>query len=504
MIRKRFVLFCLAEFFFKHPALMAGMTLYFSAFFFLGSVFSLLYFSLFIFPIGFLYPKRALLLIILFFLSTSLFSYWHLYPKSNDEGRATLVITEVREKTHLFDRKVWELRGNLKEFISKDGKKIAAHIPYVTTISEKVGRPEANALYEVEGSITIQKNRKARLRVPTHSAWKRVKKKWASPELRFHLKKRFQAFLEKKFTNKEASRFLGALVTGDLDDSVMRKEFSRLGLTHLLAISGFHFSLLAFFFYLLFKIFLEPKKLALLLLFLLTGYLLFIGKSASIERSYIMIATYLISGFLKKRYTPLNSLGIAAIVIIIRDPTAILEIGFQFSFLATGAILLLYSPIEKLLEMALPKRPLSTILAFSLLEQHALLLLAILRKSLSLTLSITLALAPLLLFYFHNFPLISLLINLFFPFLVSISLFLLFLALIIPWDLLHSINNAYTSYLLTLTAFPPTPLNKTLWISSFPLWLVIPYLIILFLGAIILREYTEKKKAYGAFSPFFV
>ena len=87
-------------------------------------------------------------------------------------------------------------------------------------------------------------------------------------------------------------------------------------------------------------------------------------------------------------------------------------------------------------------------------DRHGLCLLHFLRQGLALGIAVNLAALPLTLYHFHKFPLSGLLYNLFFPPMVSISLFLVAAAagvgLAFPWlaSWIHSLNAAYTSFLL--------------------------------------------------------
>ena len=126
-------------------------------------------------------------------------------------------------------------------------------------------------------------------------------------------------------------------------------------------------------------------------------------------------------------------------------------------------------------------------------SQHGYCILAFFRESLALALAVNLFALPLTLFYFHQFPVMSLLYNLFFPFLATASLCLLLLGMmlsLIPFigPAIHYLNDYYTYFLLQMTYQIPAEID-TYWQSDalHPGWLI-AYLCAATLGGIIWRE----------------
>ncbi len=134
----------------------------------------------------------------------------------------------------------------------------------------------------------------------------------------------------------------------------MRDSFSSTGLAHLLSISGTHFGLLAF---IIFKIvrmiikflpvkiltrmtlYITPTQIAIVLtLPVLVFYALISGTSTPTVRSFIMVFIYMLALFLGRKGQWLNSLSIAAIIILLWQPDALFELSFQLSFLAVLSI----------------------------------------------------------------------------------------------------------------------------------------------------------------------
>ena len=147
------------------------------------------------------------------------------------------------------------------------------------------------------------------------------------------------------FFYSQAEAVLSALVTGqkEMIHEKTRDNFSKAGLSHILAVSGLHMSLVGLGFFSIFIFILnrqpslvitgQAKKTAgLLTLLPLTAYAFFAGFSPSTQRALIMAAIFLTSFLMEKEKDPLNTLYFAASLILLIDPGALFSISFQLSF----------------------------------------------------------------------------------------------------------------------------------------------------------------------------
>lgn len=166
----------------------------------------------------------------------------------------------------------------------------------------------------------------------------------------------------------EGRVLLTALVLGDRTalDAETREQFRRTGLMHLLAVSGLHVLLVGM---VLFQV-LGPvlRRLgipwrgaeagrAVLTLTLLGLYMLVAGASVSVVRAVLM-ATLLIGGLLLQRSAhTLNTLGVAAVVLLLVRPTQLFDVGFQLSFAAVAAIVTLQPRLRDFLPPGWLERP---------------------------------------------------------------------------------------------------------------------------------------------------
>ncbi|WGW03147.1 ComEC/Rec2 family competence protein [Tropicibacter oceani] len=158
----------------------------------------------------------------------------------------------------------------------------------------------------------------------------------------------------------EAGAFAAAVMTGDRS-SMGRDTLQALrdtNLAHLLAISGLHMGLLAGFVFavLRFGLLLHPvprhawpvKKLAALgALVAAFGYLLLSGGNVATERAFIMAATALCALILDRRAISLRAVAMAALIVLVLHPQALVSPGFQMSFAATTALVAVFEQVTR-------------------------------------------------------------------------------------------------------------------------------------------------------------
>ena len=175
---------------------------------------------------------------------------------------------------------------------------------------------------------------------------------WAS----IHKKRQMLGRIIDNSLSAENASFLKAIITG-LKKSIsveMRDSFGSTGLAHLLSISGTHFGLLAFIIFSFIKmiirylpiqlltrmtLYITPTQIAVLLtLPALALYALISGSSTPTIRSFIMVFIFMLALLLGRKGVWLNSLSIAALIILLRQPGALFELSFQLSFLAVLSI----------------------------------------------------------------------------------------------------------------------------------------------------------------------
>ena len=158
----------------------------------------------------------------------------------------------------------------------------------------------------------------------------------------------------------EEGKLLGGMLLGEtapVSETAIR-NFRICGVSHLLAVSGLHTSLWAMF---LFRMLQKLKWSRRVSAACSMGFVLFFmglaGFSPSVTRAGIMMLLYLGGFLLRREPDSLNSLGLAALVILFANPFAAADLGMLLSFSATAGILLLQKPFARVLERPAQQMP---------------------------------------------------------------------------------------------------------------------------------------------------
>lgn len=205
----------------------------------------------------------------------------------------------------------------------------------------------------------------------------------------------------------ETSDFIRMILLGSRNEDIgtIRDDFARVGVAHVMALSGLHVGILAFVFALLFyplSFFGHYKLRWGLTMIVLWVYAVMTGLSPSVVRAVIMASVVIGSIILDRPRSSLNSLLFAAIVILIFSPYSLYRPGFQLSFLATAAIIVASFRLTPVLPVS---RPFRWILS-----------------AVTVTVAATLATLPLSALIFHRVPLYFLPANLLVGFLLPVLL----------------------------------------------------------------------------------
>ncbi|HJO92082.1 MAG TPA: ComEC/Rec2 family competence protein [Victivallales bacterium] len=143
------------------------------------------------------------------------------------------------------------------------------------------------------------------------------------------------------FQNDSTKQFIAGLIFGCKQgiNKKIKDHFLKTGTIHILAISGLHIGILALILLLIFR-FIPIRLRYLTVPSLLFLYVIIIGYRPSAVRAFIMITIYALH---KAFYLPvkaLNVLSLAAVIMILINPFALLNIGFLYSFIIVGFLIL--------------------------------------------------------------------------------------------------------------------------------------------------------------------
>lgn len=398
-------------------------------------------------------------------------------PPTGIHGTASLTFHSLKQKRSSFGTR-WVAEATLKNFNADMGKTFSS-LPIQLSFSpaNDTFLPVLQWEWSVQGTLrNTTQNGHYFFKPDNHARWipQGFTLSGYFAGLRQSLKEKIKNYLMTVMEPTVSAPFLHGMFTGEFNDVVLKHQFGIFGLQHILAISGFHFSLLAAILALTLSLFFSYRQIGVILCVILTCYFLLLGTSPSILRAWMTLLLAGIALFLQRRSSGLNLLGVSLLFIVLYDPWCITQVGFQCSFGITAAILLFCRPIENLLEPLFPTRSLSTVIRWDSLSQHTYVIACWLRKSLALNGAVNLVATPLLIFHYQSFPVFSLIYNLFFPFLIGISLLLLIVGTLFHavfgafglW--LHALNGQYTFYVIGIATHAPRSLDVKLYFPEFP------------------------------------
>jgi competence protein ComEC len=154
----------------------------------------------------------------------------------------------------------------------------------------------------------------------------------------------------------QSGAMAAALLTGDRSGVSQKtlKDLRYTNLAHLLAISGLHMGLLVgvVFFAVRYVLACVPwvalrwpikRMAAFAALLAATGYLALSGGNVATERAFIMAAVALTAVMLDRRALSLRAVALAAMIVLILRPEALMSPGFQMSFAATTALVSVFT-----------------------------------------------------------------------------------------------------------------------------------------------------------------
>ncbi|MUT66635.1 ComEC/Rec2 family competence protein [Paenibacillus sp. NEAU-GSW1] len=172
----------------------------------------------------------------------------------------------------------------------------------------------------------------------------------------------------------DQSGYMKGLVLGvreDLDPGQFQ-QFSRLGLTHILAISGLH---VAVFLYALGGLFrlcrMTRERMLLALLLAVPFYVLLAGASPSVVRAGLMAMLGLLAARLGQLKDGLHLLAASAVLMLMWNPYLISDVSFQLSYIVTAGLIIGVPPLRKALPDWRKGKALLDLLAVTLVAQAA-------------------------------------------------------------------------------------------------------------------------------------
>jgi competence protein ComEC len=230
------------------------------------------------------------------------------------------------------------------------------------------------------------------------------------------------SIIEENFT-KETAPIAAALIFGTRDlllDEVI-SAYQKIGVIHLISISGLHVALIVgFIYYICVRLGFVRERVYWTLIVLLPFYSVLTGGAPSVNRAVMMTMIVLLVRQLKwsRKLKALDGLCVSFLFLCLWNPQIIYNIGFQLSYIVTFSLLLSSSIIDRYRSL------LGKMVVTSYISQ--------------------LSALPFLLFHFYELPFISIAANMIFiplySFIILPSVLLLFLLLFLSIELFQYLS----------------------------------------------------------------
>ncbi|MDH3381646.1 MAG: ComEC family competence protein, partial [Flavobacteriaceae bacterium] len=207
----------------------------------------------------------------------------------------------------------------------------------------------------------------------------------------FQLRKKINEKLKPFSVPKDEMAVINALLLGQRQEisKELMENYTKAGAIHILAISGLHIGIILLILHFLFsplENFKNGKIIkSVILILLLWMYALIAGLSASVVRAVMMFSVVAIGMNLNKKPSVINTLIVSLFILLLINPLYFFNVGFQLSYLAVFAIVIIQPMISKIWN------PKNKIIKFFW-------------NLLTVSFAAQFGVLPLSLYYFHQFP----------------------------------------------------------------------------------------------------
>ena len=186
--------------------------------------------------------------------------------------------------------------------------------------------------------------------------WERTGLRGGNPLLGLsaHWHRRIFLLLKESRLNAESKGLVSTMLLGDdaLLDPSLTTAFSKVGVSHILCVSGMHVGILYMMVnYLLFFMG-RNRRLrqirSLLHVAVIWGYACMVGLSPSVTRAAVMFTFVAVGGLFRQKARVYNSLLTSAFLMLLLRPLLLFETGFQMSYLAVWGIVSMQPWLQRL------------------------------------------------------------------------------------------------------------------------------------------------------------
>lgn len=172
----------------------------------------------------------------------------------------------------------------------------------------------------------------------------------------FNIKDKFLEKLDRSIASPE-SLLMGGLILGEKSsfDEKTREDFIRTGTIHIVALSGYNVTIVAWWFmqifsFLPFAVSIGAGIISIILFVIMAG-----GASTAV-RAGIMAILILLSRKISRTYDVSRALIVTAVIMLLFNPLILVfDVSFQLSFIATIAVIYLTPKVEKYFKWVTPR-----------------------------------------------------------------------------------------------------------------------------------------------------
>lgn len=176
-----------------------------------------------------------------------------------------------------------------------------------------------------------------------------------------------------------------------------RGVFQQTGAAHVLALSGLHLGVMYFFLLLFFTLRRYRMLSQVLLVTAIWGFTFLTGLSMSLLRAATMLTIYALANIMGRGRVSLNTLALTVVILLLANPLSLYDVGFQLSVMAVLGLTVYSEPIYHLFRQDILRKNRTIDWVWSMV---------------SVSIAAQLGVAPLVMYYFGQFPTYFILTNL--------------------------------------------------------------------------------------------
>lgn len=248
---------------------------------------------------------------------------------------------------------------------------------------------------EIYGLVSISKNQEIQKITPATG--------FSSERLFCTIKAKIIGQINQLYSN-QAGALIKGLILGERGEipAELRESFVKSGVIHALAISGLHVGYILIILFAIFGMLRVPPRAKIVLVLVgILFYNLLVGFKPPIVRASLMATIFLIGKLLQKQTDMLNIISIAALIILLIKPVELFQASFQLSFCAILSIVYLYRRLKIIFEKSQLIRK---------FKQNK--ICEYIYSLFLVSLAAQLGTFPIVVYYFHRVPVISIVVNL--------------------------------------------------------------------------------------------